>query len=141
MATQQEIANHLGLSLKGARNMLAKLGIDNKLVSLDYVRLAYIESLDVVGEERKGQMSITSERIKLMEAQRLKIKLETKKIRGAVKTKQSQASGLGLSSETEKRAASECLADAAEQTDKLAALLSSTFENHPCVNDDDYEYF
>lgn len=138
MATQQEIANHLGLSLKGARNMLAKLGIDNKLVSLDYVRLSYIESLDVVREERQGQLSITSERIKLMEAQRVKLKLETKKLRNVSRVKQDQQTSLAPTGE--KRAASECLNDAMEQTDKLAALLHSTFENHHAV-DDDYEYY
>lgn len=84
MATQQEIATHLGLSLKGARNQLAKLGLDNKIHNIDHIRKTYIQSLDSVGQSRAGQLDVTSERVKLMKAQATKLKLETKSLRAAV---------------------------------------------------------
>lgn len=138
MATQQDIATHLGLSLKGARNMLAKLQIDNKLVSLDYVRLKYIQSLDITGTERNGQLNITSERLKLMEAQRTKIKLETKKLRNTPRETPSQTWGLSVANHKDKQLASEILLEAAEQTDKLTASLQYTLDNFKYSEDEEY---
>lgn len=85
MATQSEIAKHLDLSLKGARNMLEKLGLDNKALSLDEIRICYIRNLDRVSGERVGHLDIANERMKLMGAQRRKTQLETKMIRERLK--------------------------------------------------------
>ena len=81
--TQTELANHLNLSLKGVRNMMAKLEISNKTHTHEQIRKAYIASLDDAGDSRSGQTNITKERVKLMQAQRIKLRLETKKIRNA----------------------------------------------------------
>lgn len=128
MATQQEIAKHLGLSLKGARNMLAKLEINNRTESLDSIRIQYIDSLDITGQERTGQLDITAERIKLKAAQTAKLKLETKQLRTSPKgNTKSKLFGSSVPMEKDKELASEFLNDGAGQIDKLAKILHETF--------------
>ena len=43
MTTQQQIAEHLGLSQQAVSKQLSKLGIDWKTASLDQIRLEYIK--------------------------------------------------------------------------------------------------
>ena len=45
MTTQQQIAEHLGLSQQAVSKQLSKLGIDWKTASLDQIRLEYIKQL------------------------------------------------------------------------------------------------
>lgn len=43
--TQKEVAAHLGLSARRARDVLSALGVDHRSHSLDQIRIAYIEDL------------------------------------------------------------------------------------------------
>ena len=45
MPTQQQIAEHLGLSQQAVSKQLAKMGIDWRNLSIDEIRLAYIDRL------------------------------------------------------------------------------------------------
>ena len=45
MTTQQQIAEHLGLSQQAVSKQLSKLGLDWKTASLDQIRLEYIKQL------------------------------------------------------------------------------------------------
>ena len=128
MATQQEIAKHLDLSLKGARNMLAKLGIDSRSTTLDQIRVLYIESLNEVGTERSGQLNITSERVKLMEVQRSKLRLETKQMRENLGEEPNLTSwGAHKIPDSERMSASAALNEATDQIDLLANILHEAF--------------
>ena len=45
MPTQQQIAEHLGLSQQAVSKQLAKMGIDWRNMSIDEIRLAYLDRL------------------------------------------------------------------------------------------------
>lgn len=45
MPTQQQIADHLGLSQQAVSKQLAKMGIDWRNMSIDEIRLAYLDRL------------------------------------------------------------------------------------------------
>lgn len=108
--------------------MLAKLEINNRTESLDSIRIQYIDSLDITGQERTGQLDITAERIKLKAAQTAKLKLETKQLRTSPKgNTKSKLFGSSVPMEKDKELASEFLNDGAGQIDKLAKILHETF--------------
>jgi hypothetical protein len=54
MPTQQEIADHLGMSQQAVSAQLDKLGIDWRVASMDAIRLAYIEQLRGQAAGRMG---------------------------------------------------------------------------------------
>lgn len=76
MATQQQIAEHLGLSQQAVSKQLSKMGIDWKVLTLDQIRLAYIERL------RKSAAGQTDEYMKVKLARE---KIETERVLIALK--------------------------------------------------------
>ncbi|UEX76804.1 hypothetical protein [Sediminicurvatus halobius] len=64
MATQREIAEHLDLSERRVRDLLAELGVDHREASLDEVRVSYIRHLRELAAGRGGdqQASLTEAR-------------------------------------------------------------------------------
>ncbi len=64
MATQVEIAEHLGMSQQAVSKQLAQLGIDSSTATLDEIRLAYIEHLRglAAGHRTHDGMDLTRER-------------------------------------------------------------------------------
>ena len=79
MTTQQQIAEHLGLSQQAVSKQLSKLGIDWKTASLDQIRLEYIKQL------RKAAAGQTDEYMKVklarerIETERVLIQLKKEK--------------------------------------------------------------
>ncbi len=56
MTTQQQIAEHLGLSQQAVSKQLSKLGIDWKTASLDQIRLEYIKQLRKAAAGQNGRI-------------------------------------------------------------------------------------
>lgn len=80
MATQQEIAEHLGLSQQAVSKQLSKMGIEDwKEKSLDEIRLAYIERLRKAAAGQNDEyMEVKTAREKI-EVERAAIALKKEK--------------------------------------------------------------
>ncbi len=76
MPTQQQIAEHLGLSQQAVSKQLSKMGIDYKNLTLDQIRLSYIERL------RKAAAGQADEYMKVKLARE---KIETERVLIALK--------------------------------------------------------
>lgn len=68
MATQLEIAAHLDLSERRVRDVLAALGIDHQVASLDEIRVAYLRDLREKAGGRGGEDQQALTRARTMEA-------------------------------------------------------------------------
>lgn len=68
MSTQVEIARHLGLSERRLRDVLAALGLDHTVDSLDDIRLAYLSDLRDKAGGRGGDDQKALTRARTMEA-------------------------------------------------------------------------
>jgi hypothetical protein len=64
MPTQQEIADHLGMTQQAVSAQMERLGLDWRTASLDAIRLAYIENLraQAAGHRSEGGLDLTQER-------------------------------------------------------------------------------
>lgn len=79
MPTQQQIAEHLGLSQQAVSKQLAKMGIDWRNMSIDEIRLAYLDRLrkSAAGQDDEYmRVKLTRERI---ETERALIALKKEK--------------------------------------------------------------
>lgn len=87
MATQAQIAEHLGLSQPAIAQLVA-LGILQRAgragMDIDACRLAYIGHLRDIAAGRTGDATLTSERIRLTSAQAAKVEMANAQRRGEI---------------------------------------------------------
>lgn len=85
MATQNQIAKHLDMSVTALKKMLESVDLPTQGCSLDTARIAYIRKLRKVAAGRaseNGDYDLTEERAKLAHFQAEKTELETEVLRG-----------------------------------------------------------
>lgn len=84
MATQNEIAKHLDLSVTAVKKMLESVGLPSKGASLDDARIQYIRKIREVASGRTtgGDFDLVEERARLAHFQANKTELEAEVLKG-----------------------------------------------------------
>lgn len=84
MATQNEIAKHLDLSVTAVKKMLESVGLPTKDADLSEARIEYIRKLRGVASGRvsSGDFDLTEERARLAHFQADKTELESEVLKG-----------------------------------------------------------
>lgn len=84
MLTQKKIAEHLDMDQSVVSRLMAEIGIDWKVASMDEIRVAYIRRLreQAAGRATNGELDLATERAGLAKAQRERIEMQNAVTRG-----------------------------------------------------------